>query len=71
MLYEVITIERIRFATSHPKDLSKDLIQAMKDIDKVCNHLHLPVQSGSNGILKRMNRKYDRDTYFTRISSLV
>lgn len=63
-------IERIRFATSHPKDLSNDLIQAMKDIDKVCNHLHLPVQSGSNGILKRMNRKYDRDTYFTRISAL-
>ncbi|NDY72483.1 tRNA (N6-isopentenyl adenosine(37)-C2)-methylthiotransferase MiaB [Desulfobacter hydrogenophilus] len=63
-------IERIRFATSHPKDLSNDLIQAIKNIDKVCNHLHLPVQSGSNDILKRMNRKYDRDTYFTRISAL-
>jgi len=63
-------IERIRFATSHPKDLSNDLIQAMKDIDKVCNHLHLPVQSGSDEILKRMNRKYDRDTYFKRISAL-
>lgn len=63
-------IERIRFATSHPKDLSQDLIQAMKDIGKVCNHLHLPVQSGSDEVLKRMNRKYDRDTYFTRISAL-
>ncbi len=63
-------IKRIRFATSHPKDLSSDLIQAIKEIDKVCNHLHLPVQSGSSQILKRMNRKYDRDTYFTRISAL-
>ncbi|MCG8551464.1 MAG: tRNA (N6-isopentenyl adenosine(37)-C2)-methylthiotransferase MiaB, partial [Desulfobacterales bacterium] len=70
MVSRVEGIERIRFATSHPKDLSNDLIRAMKDIDKVCNHLHLPVQSGSNDVLKRMNRKYDRDTYFTRISAL-
>jgi len=70
LVSKVDGIERIRFATSHPKDLSNDLIQALKDIDKVCNHLHLPVQSGSNDILKRMNRKYDRDTYFKRISAL-
>ena len=45
-------IERIRFATSHPKDLSDELIFAMRDLDKVCNQLHLPVQSGSNRIFK-------------------
>jgi tRNA-2-methylthio-N6-dimethylallyladenosine synthase len=70
LVSKVDGIERIRFATSHPKDLSMDLIRAMKDIDKVCNHLHLPVQSGSSRILKRMNRKYDRDTYLKRISAL-
>jgi len=45
-------IERIRFMTSHPKDLSDDLIQAMAELDKVCEHIHLPVQAGSNEILK-------------------
>ena len=50
---QVEAIQRIRFATSHPKDLSHDLIRVMASIDKVCNHLHLPVQSGSNRILKR------------------
>ena len=63
-------IQRIRFATSHPKDLSQDLIHAMRDLDKVCSHLHLPVQSGSDRILKKMNRGYTRDTYLSRISAL-
>lgn len=63
-------IHRIRFATSHPKDLSMDLIYAIRDLDKVCNHLHLPVQSGSNKILKKMNRGYTRETYIDRISEL-
>jgi tRNA-2-methylthio-N6-dimethylallyladenosine synthase len=63
-------IQRIRFATSHPKDLSEDLIQAMADLDKVCNHLHLPVQSGSDRILKKMNRGYTRDIYLSRIDAL-
>jgi tRNA-2-methylthio-N6-dimethylallyladenosine synthase len=63
-------IARIRFATSHPKDLSLELIHAIRDIDKVCNHLHLPVQSGSNKILKKMNRGYTRETYIERINSL-
>ena len=70
MVARVDGIERIRFATSHPKDLSMDLIRAMKQIDKVCNHLHLPVQSGANAVLKRMNRKYDRDFYLSRIDAL-
>ncbi|MBU1193781.1 MAG: tRNA (N6-isopentenyl adenosine(37)-C2)-methylthiotransferase MiaB [Proteobacteria bacterium] len=63
-------IQRIRFATSHPKDLSMDLICAIRDMDKVCNHLHLPVQSGSNAILKKMNRGYTRETYLKRIIDL-
>ncbi len=70
MVSQVHGIQRIRFATSHPKDLSHYLIQAMHDIDKVCNHLHLPVQSGSNKILKKMNRGYTRETYLARISAL-
>lgn len=56
-------IERIRFLTSHPKDLSDELILSMRDCDKVCEHIHLPVQSGSNKILKKMNRKYTREHY--------
>ncbi len=63
-------IERIRFATSHPKDLSIDLIHAIRDLDKVCNHLHLPVQSGSNHILRKMNRGYTRETYIDRVLQL-
>ncbi|WP_299983832.1 tRNA (N6-isopentenyl adenosine(37)-C2)-methylthiotransferase MiaB [Desulfobacula sp.] len=67
---EINGIHRIRFATSHPKDLSMDLVYAIRDLDKVCNHLHLPVQSGSNKILKKMNRGYTREKYMDRISDL-
>jgi tRNA-2-methylthio-N6-dimethylallyladenosine synthase len=56
-------IERIRFMTSHPKDLSEDLIEAMKSCRKVCEHLHLPVQAGSSRILERMNRRYSKEQY--------
>lgn len=63
-------IQRIRFATSHPKDLSVDLMHAICDLDKVCNHLHLPVQSGSNAILKKMNRGYTRQIYIRKIKEL-
>ena len=67
---EINGIRRIRFATSHPKDLSLDLIYAIRDLDKVCNHLHLPVQSGSNKILKKMNRGYTKEKYIDRILNL-
>ena len=67
---QVAGISRIRFATSHPKDLSQELIQAMADLDKVCPHLHLPVQSGSDRILKKMNRGYTRKLYLSRINDL-
>lgn len=56
-------LHRIRFMTSHPKDLSDELIQVMKESKKICKHLHLPVQSGSNKILKAMNRRYTKESY--------
>lgn len=66
LLREVEKIEglkRIRFMTSHPKDLSDELIQVMKDSKKICRHLHLPLQSGSTEILTRMNRSYTKEQY--------
>jgi len=56
-------LQRIRFVTSHPKDISEELLIAMKECEKVCNHLHLPFQSGSNDILKAMNRRYTKEHY--------
>lgn len=63
-------LERIRFMTSHPKDLSDELIEAMRDCEKVCNHLHLPLQSGSSRILKLMNRHYDKERYLMLVDKL-
>lgn len=60
---QVPGIERIRFMTSHPKDLSDELIQVMAENPKVCRHLHLPLQSGSSRVLKRMNRRYTKEQY--------
>ena len=61
---------RIRFMTSHPKDLSDDLIEAMRDCDKVCRHLHLPLQSGSSQILKVMNRHYTKEQYLELVEKI-
>ena len=66
LLREVVKIdglERVRFMTSHPKDLSDELIQVMAESEKICRHLHLPLQSGSSRILKIMNRKYTKEQY--------
>ncbi|OIP91628.1 MAG: tRNA (N6-isopentenyl adenosine(37)-C2)-methylthiotransferase MiaB [Syntrophaceae bacterium CG2_30_49_12] len=63
-------IERIRYTTSHPKDLSFDLMRCYADIDKLCEHIHLPVQSGSDLILKRMNRGYTKAQYLEKVESL-
>lgn len=60
---EIEGLERIRFMTSHPKDMSDELIAAMKECDKVCKNLHLPFQSGSSAILKKMNRHYTKEGY--------
>lgn len=60
---EIDGLERIRFMTSHPKDLSDELIEAMAASKKICNHIHLPLQSGSSNILQRMNRRYTKEAY--------
>ncbi len=63
-------LKRIRFMTSHPKDLSEELIYAMRDCEKVCNHLHLPVQAGSNNLLNKMNRKYTIEQYLDLVEKI-
>ena len=63
-------LRRIRFMTSHPKDLSDELIEVMKNSKKICHHLHLPLQSGSSRILKLMNRKYDKEQYLELAAKL-
>ncbi len=63
-------IERIRFMTSHPKDLSDELIYAIRDCEKVCEHLHLPVQAGSSKVLDEMNRKYSKEQYLELIEKV-
>ncbi|MBR4453937.1 MAG: tRNA (N6-isopentenyl adenosine(37)-C2)-methylthiotransferase MiaB [Bacteroidales bacterium] len=61
---------RIRFATSHPKDLSDELLEVMAKYNNICKSIHLPAQSGSTAMLKRMNRKYSREDYLNRIASI-
>ena len=63
-------LQRIRFTTSHPQDLSPELIEAFATLDKLCEHLHLPVQSGADSVLFRMRRGYTRDEYLARIDRL-
>lgn len=63
-------IERIRFMTSHPKDLSDELIEVMKNSKKICRHLHLPLQSGSSRLLKIMNRKYTKESYLALVDRI-
>ena len=61
---------RIRFTTSHPKDMSDEIINVIAETPNVCKHIHLPVQSGSNKVLKAMNRKYTREWYLDRIAAI-
>ena len=63
-------IERVRFMTSHPKDLSDELIDVIAADETICRHIHLPVQSGSTGILKKMNRRYTRDDYLALVERI-
>ncbi len=69
-LNKVEKLKRIRFMTSHPRDLSDDLLNKIKKLDKVANHIHLPVQSGSNKVLKEMNRGYTREYYIDRVKKI-
>ena len=70
LLNNIGGIERIRFTTSHPKDISSNLIKTIKKCNKICNHIHLPIQSGSSKILKMMNRKYDVNYYMNIIKEI-
>lgn len=70
MVEAVPGLKRIRFMTSHPKDLSDELIEYMGKSKKVCHHLHLPMQSGSSRILKLMNRRYDKDKYLELVQKI-
>ena len=70
MITTIEGIKRIRFVTSHPRDLSVALIEAMATLDKVCNHIHLPMQSGADRVLKMMNRGYTYEDYKEKIDNL-
>ncbi|MDR0545008.1 MAG: tRNA (N6-isopentenyl adenosine(37)-C2)-methylthiotransferase MiaB [Odoribacteraceae bacterium] len=61
---------RVRFATSHPRDMSDNILRAIADHRNICRHVHLPVQSGSNAVLARMNRKYTREAYLDRLRAI-
>lgn len=63
-------LERIRFMTPHPKDFSDEVIEVMKNSKKICNHIHLPLQSGSTEILRRMNRKYTKEQYLALVDKI-
>ena len=70
MVEQVEGLERIRFMTSHPKDLSDELIEVMAKSKKICKQMHLPLQSGSSRLLKIMNRHYDKEQYLTLVDKL-
>ncbi|MCD4653194.1 tRNA (N6-isopentenyl adenosine(37)-C2)-methylthiotransferase MiaB, partial [bacterium] len=69
-IHDIDGLYRIRFTTSHPKDMSNELIQAIADYPKLCEYLHFPVQSGSSRILSRMNRGYNREDYIGRVERM-
>ena len=70
MLEDIKGLKRIRFMTSHPKDLSDELIEVMAKSKKICHHLHLPLQSGSSRVLKEMNRRYDKEKYLNLVEKI-
>ena len=69
-LGEIESLERIRFTTSYPRDITKKMVEAMSEVPKVCHHIHLPVQSGSDKVLRLMNRTYTRSWYLDSVNRL-
>ena len=67
---KIVGLKRIRFMTSHPKDFSDELIEAIRDNDNICKSVHLPIQSGSTAVLERMNRKYTKESYLELVDKL-
>lgn len=70
MVAQVNPLLRVRFSTSHPKDITDEVLHTMAKYDNICNYIHLPVQSGSSEVLERMNRTYDREWYLERVSAI-
>ena len=70
MVAQAVPEMRVRFTTSHPKDMSDETLHVIAEVPNVCKHIHLPVQSGSNDVLKRMNRKYTREWYLERVDAI-
>jgi len=70
MIAKISPLLRVRFSTSHPKDISEELIKTIASYDNICNYIHLPVQSGSNRMLEKMNRKYTREDYMNKIEMI-
>src|SRR6201985_3482385 len=65
---EVTGIRRVRFTTSHPRDFTRDIVEAIDAVPSLCDHVHLPVQSGSSKVLRMMQREYTSDQYLERVS---
>src|SRR4029453_12079002 len=63
-------IDRIRYTSPHPKDMREEVIRAHVDLDSLCEHIHLPLQSGSSPVLKRMRRTYNRERYMDRVAQI-
>ena len=70
MIAKINSDLRIRFSTSHPKDITKDVLEVIKSNENICNYIHLPAQSGNSRILKMMNRTYDRDWYLNKVMDI-
>jgi len=70
MVARIPGVERLRFTSSNPQDLSTDLMQCFAELDNLCPHFHLPVQSGANAVLKKMHRKYSRELYLEKVDTL-
>jgi tRNA-2-methylthio-N6-dimethylallyladenosine synthase len=70
MIAEISPQLRVRFSTSHPKDISDELIETMASKPNICRHIHLPVQSGNDRILEKMRRRYDRNWYLSRVAKI-